>query len=98
MNQAPPGRGNDPKQLLKDGRKALAESRFNDPQDLAEAAAANNQSVKGGLFDDTPNTPLKHIHAALQKARTAQREQLLTAATALRHKYGSNHGTPPATL
>src|SRR5262249_41339524 len=92
MNQAPPGRGNDPKQLLKDGRKALAASRVNDAQDLAQAAAANNQSGKWGLFDDTPNALLKDIQAARQKAEKAEAEQLLKDAKALLHKSAANDG------
>jgi Flp pilus assembly secretin CpaC/tetratricopeptide (TPR) repeat protein len=84
------GRATDPKQLLKDGRKALAESRFNDAQDLARAAAANNPSGKWGLFDDTPNALLKDVEAARAKANKAEAEKLMKEAKTLLGKPAAN--------
>ncbi|MBX9580875.1 MAG: hypothetical protein K2X87_11255, partial [Gemmataceae bacterium] len=72
----------DPQALLKDGRKALADGRFNDAQDLARKAEANNTSGKWGLFDDTPASLLKDVQAAAGKAQKAEAEQLVKQAKA----------------
>ncbi|MBN9120364.1 MAG: hypothetical protein J0I06_14600 [Planctomycetes bacterium] len=79
----------DPKQLLKDGRKALAEGRFADAQDLAMAAEANNPGGKWGLFDDTPAALRKDIRTAVTKANKVQSEQLVKQARALASKPGT---------
>ncbi len=79
----------DPKQLLKDGRKALAEGRFDAAQDLAMAAEANNPTGKWGLFDDTPAALRKDIAEAAAKANKGQSESLIKQARALAAKPGS---------
>src|SRR3569832_360591 len=79
---APPA-SNDSKQLLKEGRRALAEGRFADAQDLAQRAASFNPSDKWGLFDDTPNALRKDIETAKAKANRAQSEQLVKQARGL---------------
>jgi Flp pilus assembly secretin CpaC/tetratricopeptide (TPR) repeat protein len=76
----------DPRALLKDGRKALADGRFNDAQDLARRAEANNTSGKWGLFDDTPASLLKDVQAAAGKAQKAEADQLVKQAKAMAAK------------
>jgi type II secretory pathway component GspD/PulD (secretin) len=78
--------GGDPKALLKEGRKALSEGRFNDAQDLARRAEASNASGKWGLFDDTPAALLKDVQAAVHKAHKVESEQLMKQAKALMAK------------
>ena len=73
----PPASPNDPKQLVKDGRRALDEGKFADARDLAAAADANNPAGKWGLFDDTPNALRKDIDSAQTKANKAQAEQFM---------------------
>ena len=80
----------DPKQLLKDGRKALAERRFADAQDLAQAAESHNPGGKWGLFDDTPAALRKDIETAKAKSNKAKAEQLTKDAKALAHKPVAN--------
>ena len=80
----------DPKQLLKDGRKALDEGRFADARDLAMAAEANNPGGKWGLFDDTPNALRKDIESAQAKAQKIQSEQLMKQAKAVAVKPAAN--------
>ncbi len=87
---APTAATGDPKQLLKDGRKALAEGRFADAQDLAQAASSNNPTDKWGLFDDTPNALRKDVEAAKAKAQKGQAEQLAKQAKALAAKPAAN--------
>ncbi len=70
----------DPKQIIKDGRKALAEGRFADARDLAQSADAHNPGGKWGLFDDTPSSLRKDIEAAQTKAQKVQAEQLMKQA------------------
>ncbi len=70
----------DPKQLIKDGRKALAEGRFAEARDLAQTAEANNPGGKWGLFDDTPSSLRKDIDSAQAKAQKVQAEQLMKQA------------------
>src|SRR5260221_10135684 len=74
MTAAPAG---DPQAMLKEGRKALAEGRFNDAQDFARRAEASNASGKWGLFDDTPSALLKDVQAAVLKTPKAESEQLV---------------------
>lgn len=73
----------DPQGLLKEGRKALAENRYNDAQDLARKAEANNPGGKWGLFDDTPAALLKDVQAAAGKAQKGEAEQLAKQAKAM---------------
>ncbi len=80
----------DPKQLLKNGRKALADGRFADARDLAAAAEANNPLGKWGLFDDTPVALRKDIQSAQAKAQKGQAEQLMTQAKATAMKPAAN--------
>lgn len=80
----------DPKQLLKDGRKALAEGRYDVAQDLAMAAEANNPTGKWGLFDDTPAALRKDIASASSKTGKEQSEQLVKQARLLATKPGSD--------
>ncbi len=82
----------DPKQLLKDGRKALAEGRFADAQDLAQAAESSNPGGKWGLFDDTPTALRKDIQTAKAKSDKAKSEQLVKQAKALAAKPAANDG------
>jgi type II secretory pathway component GspD/PulD (secretin)/tetratricopeptide (TPR) repeat protein len=87
---APPAAGADPKQLLKDARKALDEGRFGDATDLAQAAEANNPGGKWGLFGDTPASLRGDIAKAKAKADKAKSEQLVKEAKALVAKPGSD--------
>ncbi len=73
----------DPKALLKAGRKALAEDRFNEARDLAQRAESSNPTGKWGLFDDTPNSLRQDIDTAQAKAKKAQAEQLTKKAKEL---------------
>jgi type II secretory pathway component GspD/PulD (secretin)/tetratricopeptide (TPR) repeat protein len=75
--------GGDPKAMLKDGRKALAENRFNDARDLAQRAEASNPTGKWGLFDDTPNALRRDVEAAQAKAKGAEIGELTKQAKAL---------------
>ena len=86
----PPASPNDPKQLVKDGRRALDEGKFTDARDLAAAADANNPAGKWGLFDDTPNALRKDIDSAQTKANKAQAEQLMKQAKATATKAANN--------
>jgi type II secretory pathway component GspD/PulD (secretin)/tetratricopeptide (TPR) repeat protein len=88
----------DPKQLLKEGRKALAAGQFDRAQDLARAAEANNPSGKWGLFDDTPNALLKDIQAAVVKSQKEQSKQLVAQAKALFAKPAANEAERAANL
>ena len=85
-----PAAAGDPKQLLKDGRKALAEGRFADAQDLAQAASSNNPTDKWGLFDDTPSALRKDVEAAKAKTQKGQAEQLVKQAKVLAAKPAAN--------
>ncbi|MBM3982795.1 MAG: hypothetical protein FJ304_21495 [Planctomycetes bacterium] len=91
-NRAPGARPStgDPKQLLKDGRTALAEGRYTEAQDLAQAAESNNPGGKWGLFDDTPTALRKDIQSAKAKADRAQSEALVKQAKALAAKPAQN--------
>ena len=82
---APAAAGSD-KAMLKDGRKALAEGRYNDARDLAQRAEASNPSGKWGLFEDTPNALRQDIEAAKTKAQKAEAEQLFKQARGMFNK------------
>ena len=73
----------DPKMLLKGGRAALAAGKFDEAQDLARRAEANNPTGKWGLFDDTPNSLLKDIDSAREKDKHVQSEKLYKLAKEL---------------
>lgn len=75
--------GGDYKNMLKDGRKALEAGQFDRAQDLARAAEANNPTGKWGLFEDTPNSLLKDVQAAVVKAQKAQSEKMTDEAKKL---------------
>ncbi|MCS6865532.1 MAG: hypothetical protein RMJ56_16830 [Gemmataceae bacterium] len=76
----------DPKQLLREGRRALDEGRFADAQDFAQAAERSNPSGKWGLFDDTPNALRKDIQAAKARADKKKAAELVKEAKALAAK------------
>ncbi|HEX4608942.1 MAG TPA: hypothetical protein VH092_12115, partial [Urbifossiella sp.] len=78
-----PAAGGDPKAMLKDGRKALDEGRFNDARDLAQRAEASNPNGKWGLFDDTPNALRRDIDAGQARAKEAEVHNLTKQAKAL---------------
>lgn len=88
----------DHKALLKEGRKALIEGRFNDAQDFARRAEASNASGKWGLFDDTPNALLKDVQAAVLKSQKTEAEKLVKDAKALLHKTAANDAEKAANL
>jgi type II secretory pathway component GspD/PulD (secretin)/tetratricopeptide (TPR) repeat protein len=88
----------DHKALLKEGRKALSEGRFNDAQDCARRAEASNASGKWGLFDDTPNALLKDVQAAVLKSQKAEAEQLVKQAKALLHKTAASDAEKASNL
>jgi type II secretory pathway component GspD/PulD (secretin)/tetratricopeptide (TPR) repeat protein len=75
--------GGDYQNMLKEGRKALAAGQFDRAQDLARAAEANNPTGKWGLFEDTPNSLLKDVQAAVVKAQKAQSETMADEAKKL---------------
>jgi len=75
--------GGDFKAMLKEGRKALAAGQFDRAQDLARAADANNKTGKWGLFDDTPNSLIKDVQAAVVKTQKSQAEQMMKDAKVL---------------
>ncbi|MBA4190204.1 MAG: hypothetical protein C0467_19640 [Planctomycetaceae bacterium] len=75
--------GGDYQGMLKDGRKALAAGQFDRAQDLARAAEANNPTGKWGLFEDTPNSLLKDVQAAVVKSQKTQAEQMAAEAKKL---------------
>ncbi|HEY3788195.1 MAG TPA: hypothetical protein VGL71_05030, partial [Urbifossiella sp.] len=86
----------DPKALLKEGRRALAEHRFNDAQNLARKA--QDSSTKWGLFEDTPNSLLKDIQSAVVKSQKAESEQLAKNAKALYMKPAASEAERAANL
>lgn len=86
---APAAASSDPKQLLKDGRKALEDGRFADARDLAQAAEAHNPGGKWGMFD-SPAALRKDIEAAQAKANKTQSEQLVKQAKATAAKPAAN--------
>ncbi len=90
--------GGEPKAMLKEGRKALTEGRYNDAQDLARRAEASNVTGKWGLFDDTPNALLKDVQAAVLKAQKAEADQLAKQAKALFAKPTSSDAEKAANL
>ena len=90
--------GGDFKGMLKDGRKALAAGQFDRAQDLARAAEANNPTGKWGLFEDTPNSLLKDVQAAVVKAQKTQSEQMTDEAKKLLDKPTKNEAERAANL
>ncbi len=70
----------DPKEMLKLGRKALAEGRFDAAQDFARQADANNPQGRWGLLGDTPESLLKDCQAARAKGDKAEAEHLIKEA------------------
>ena len=84
--------GTDPKQLLKEGRRALAAGRYNEAQDLAQKAESYNPGGKWGLFDDTPNSLRKDVQSAVAKAHKGQADQLTKQARATAAKPAANDG------
>ncbi|MCU0706220.1 MAG: hypothetical protein MUF18_19830, partial [Fimbriiglobus sp.] len=66
----------DPTQLLKLGRQALSEGKFDAAAGYARQADTANPAGKWGLFADTPAALLKDADAARQKADKAMAAQL----------------------
>ncbi|HET6572496.1 MAG TPA: hypothetical protein VFG68_02760 [Fimbriiglobus sp.] len=79
----PKARTADPKELLRQGRKALAAGQFNRAQDLARQADAANPSGRWGLFSDTPESLENDVRDARAKADKAEAEKLLKQAKAM---------------
>ena len=73
----------DPKELLKQGRKALAEGRFDAAQDFARQADANNPQGRWGLLGDTPESLLKDCQSARAKTDKVEAERLVKEAKEL---------------
>ena len=73
----------EPKELLKLGRKALAEGRFDAAQDFARQADANNPQGRWGLLGDTPESLLKDCQAGRTKADKVEAERLVKEAKEL---------------
>jgi type II secretory pathway component GspD/PulD (secretin) len=73
----------DPKELLKRGRKALAEGRYDQAVELASSAAAGNASGRWGLFGDSPDSLVKDTQAARAKADKVAAGTLIKEAKAL---------------
>ncbi|MBN9517138.1 hypothetical protein J0H58_01250 [bacterium] len=88
--QQMPAAGGDPKAMLKEGRKALSEGRFNDARDLAQRAEASNPTGKWGLFDDTPNALRRDVESGQVKAKDAEIENLTKQAKALTTRAASS--------
>ena len=78
-----PAPAGDSKSILKEGRRALSEGRFNDARDLAQRADATNPTGKWGLFEDTPNSLRRDVESGQVKAKTAEVENLTKQAKAL---------------
>lgn len=89
---APPTSGSDPKQMLKDARKALDAGRFDEATILAQQAESSNPGGKWGLFGDTPASVREDIAKAKAKADKAKSEQLVKEAKALAAKPAANDG------
>ncbi len=89
---------NDPRALLREGRKALAAGQYDRAQDLARAAEANNPSGRWGLFEDTPQALLRDIQAAVAKAQKREAENLMRQAKALMAKPTRNDAEKAANL
>ena len=70
----------DPKELLKQGRKALAEGKFDAAQDFARQADANNPQGRWGLLGDTPESLVKDCQSARGKAGKVEAERLVKEA------------------
>ena len=70
----------DPKELLKQGRKALVEGRFDAAQDFARQADANNPQGRWGLLGDTPESLLKDCQSARAKADKVEAVRLVKEA------------------
>lgn len=87
-----------PKAMLKEGRKALVEGRFNEARDLAQRAEASNPTGKWGLFEDTPNALRKDIDAAQAKAKQAEVERLVKQAKGLLGKSTRDNAERTANL
>ncbi len=85
-----PASGSDPKQMLKDARKALDAGRFDEATILAQQAESSNPGGKWGLFGDTPASVREDIAKGKAKADRAKSEQLVKEAKALAAKPAAN--------
>ncbi len=80
----------DPKELLKLGRKALSDGRFDDAQDFARQADANNPQGRWGLLGDTPESLLKDCQSSRVKADKVEAEKLAKEAKDLYSRPAKN--------
>lgn len=88
----------DPAQLIKLGRQALGEGKFDAAAGYARQADAANPSGKWGLFGDTPAALLKDTHAGRQKADKALAAQLTKDARDLMGKAAKSDAEKLANL
>lgn len=88
--QATQQQSQDPAQLLKLGRQALGEGKYDSAAGYARQADAANPTGKWGLFGDTPAALLKDADAARQKADKALAAQLTKEARDLVNKGGKS--------
>ena len=75
----------DPKDQVKQARKALDAGQLDKAQDLANQAAAA-KDYSWGLFDDTPDSVLKDVAAARAKADRVKADQMMKDGRGLYNK------------
>jgi type II secretory pathway component GspD/PulD (secretin) len=75
----------DPKDQVKQARKALDEGKLDRAQDLANQAAAA-RDYSWGLFDDTPDSVLKDVASARAKADRGKADQMVKDGRTLLNK------------
>lgn len=96
--QAQQQQSQDPTQLLKLGRQALGEGKYDSAAGYARQADAANPTGKWGLFGDTPAALLKDADAARQKADKVLAEKLTKEARDLVNKGGKSDAEKLANL
>lgn len=75
----------DPKDQVRQARKAIEAGQLDKAQDLANQAAAA-RDYSWGLFDDTPDSVLKDVASARAKADRVKADQMMKEARALYNK------------
>ena len=80
---APSGRPTDPAELLRQGRKALADGQFDAAESCAGEAAKANATGRWGLWADNPDKLIKDARAAKAKANRGEAEKLTAQAKEL---------------
>ncbi|HEY2787651.1 MAG TPA: hypothetical protein VGJ05_22025, partial [Fimbriiglobus sp.] len=75
----------DPKEQVRQARKALDAGRLDQAQDLANQAAAA-RDYSWGLFDDTPDSVLKDVASARAKADRVKADKMMKDARAMYNK------------